>query len=226
MRELRVLVVDGEEETRLLSAALLDGRQGVRVCGLARDGVEGLDLAKRQRPDAVVLDLLLPGPDGLDVLRALAALRPRPVAVVTSPIRSPALERLALRLGAGYYAVKPVNYAALPELLRALCRGPLVEAAMARLEDMGAAGRGLEAAAHAAAVLTDGASVPLKEAYAAAMAAQNTSYACVEKNIRAMVERLHRAAGEPYRAMLGGLPPARPANETFLRRLAEELSEM
>ena len=69
-------------------------------------------------------------------------------------------------------------------------------------------------------------SLPLKAAYAAAMAAQHTSYACVEKNIRAMVGRLHRAGGAPYARLMGGLPSERPSNDAFLRRLAGRLPEM
>lgn len=58
------------------------------------------------------------------------------------------------------------------------------------------------------------------------MTAQHTSYACVEKNIRAMVGRLHRAGGAPYARLMGGLPPERPSNDIFLRRLAGRLPEM
>ena len=64
------------------------------------------------------------------------------------------------------------------------------------------------------------------EGDAAAMAAQHTSYACVEKNIRAMVGRLHRAGGAPYARLMGGLPSERPSNDAFLRRLAGRLPEM
>ena len=66
---------------------------------------------------------------------------------------------------------------------------------------MGASGLGVEAAARTAAVLSTGAegAIPLKEGYAAAMAAQNTSYACVEKNIRSMVGKLQ--AGTTYNAL-------------------------
>ena len=44
----------------VLSAALLE-RHGLRVCGLARDGLEALARIRSERPDAVVLDLILPG---------------------------------------------------------------------------------------------------------------------------------------------------------------------
>ena len=67
--------------------------------------------------------------------------------------------------------------------------------------------------------------IPLKEGYAAAMAAQNTSYACVEKNIRSMVGKLQAGACGEYQALMGGLPAERPSNELFLRRLARRILE-
>ena len=144
--ELRVLVVEDQEETRLLSAALLE-RHGLRVCGLARDGLEALARIRSERPDAVVLDLILPGLDGLGLLRALGRRDGGPVVVVTSQISDPAVSSLACRLGANYYYIKPVNFEELASLLRSICPGPRVRAARAMLEEMGAAGLGLEAAA-------------------------------------------------------------------------------
>ena len=95
------------------------------------------------------------------------------------------------------------------------------------LRGMGASGLGVEAAARTAAVLSTGAegAIPLKEGYAAAMAAQNTSYACVEKNIRSMVGKLQAGACGEYQALMGGLPAERPSNELFLRRLARRILE-
>ena len=115
--ELRVLVVEDQEETRLLSAALLE-RHGLRVCGLARDGLEALARIRSERPDAVVLDLILPGLDGLGLLRALGRRDGGPVVVVTSQISDPTVSSLACRLGANYYYIKPVNFEELASLLR------------------------------------------------------------------------------------------------------------
>ena len=153
--ELRVLVVEDQEETRLLSAALLE-RHGLRVCGLARDGLEALARIRTERPDAVVLDLILPGLDGLGLLRALGRRDGGPVVVVTSQISDPAVSSLACRLGANYYYIKPVNFEELASLLRSICPGPRVRAARAMLEEMGAAGLGAEAAALTAGALAAG----------------------------------------------------------------------
>lgn len=205
--EIRVLVVEDDPETRMLTEALLSGRKGVCLCALAKDGLEGLELVEQTRPDIVLLDLILPGMDGLDFLRALRRRSARPAVVVASQASEPTVIRLAFQLGASYYLIKPLNFDSLPDLFHSLCLEPRERAA--------------------AAVLSTGAegAIPLKEGYAAAMAAQNTSYACVEKNIRSMVGKLQAGACGEYQALMGGLPAERPSNELFLRRLARRILE-
>ena len=221
---LRVLVVEDDPGTRTLLAAALTRLPGVELCALAADGLEGLELAERLRPDVVLLDLIMPGLDGLGFLRALDRKR-GPVVVVTSQASNQALVRYALSLGASYYLVKPVNFQALPPLLEGLCLQPLVQRGPELLEAMGAQGRGVSAAARAAAVLARDDTALLKQAYAPTIAAEQTNYAGVEKNIRAMVDKLHRAASPGYQALLGGLPSVRPNNLTFLQALAQALTE-
>lgn len=221
---LRVLVVEDDPGTRTLLAAALTRLPGVELCALAADGLEGLELAERLRPDVVLLDLIMPGLDGLGFLRALDRKR-GPVVVVTSQASNQALVRYALSLGASYYLVKPVNFQALPPLLEGLCLQPLVQRGTELLEAMGAQGRGVSAAARAAAVLARDDTALLKQAYAPTIAAEQTNYAGVEKNIRAMVDKLHRAASPGYQALLGGLPSVRPNNLTFLQALAQALTE-
>ncbi len=65
----KILVVDDKDFVRQLMAAAL-GLKGYQVL-LAADGREALDLARRERPDLVLLDLIMPGCDGFEVLRDL-----------------------------------------------------------------------------------------------------------------------------------------------------------
>ena len=219
---IRVLVVEDDPSARLLLAAALADMPGTELCGMAADGLEGLELVERCRPDAVLLDLIMPGLDGLGVLRALDRGN-RPAVVVASQAGGQEVVRCALRLGASYYLVKPLNFQSLAVLLDSLCLRPLVRRAEALLADMGASGRGLSAAARAAAVLARERGALLKQAYAPTVAAEGSSYAVVEKNIRHMVGKLHQAAPPGYLALLGGMPERRPSNLAFLRALAGAL---
>jgi CheY-like chemotaxis protein len=111
-----VLVVEDDQHSAELLTVYLEGA-GYRVV-VARDGVEGLEQARRLRPRAVVLDILLPRVDGWDLLARLKAdpaTADAPVVVV-----SMLDERgKGLALGAVEYLVKPVGR---EELLEALGR--------------------------------------------------------------------------------------------------------
>ena len=85
----RVVVADDSRlMRRMLSDAL--GRQGFDVVGTAADGDEALDQCRAHRPDALTLDLHMPGLDGLGVLRALRDGKAEPVPVVVVSAFSPA----------------------------------------------------------------------------------------------------------------------------------------
>jgi two-component system response regulator AlgR len=78
---MRILVVDDEPLARSRLQSLLAGQPQVSVVGEAGDGQAALDACTRLQPDAVLLDIAMPGMDGLQAARALAHLQPRPAVV-------------------------------------------------------------------------------------------------------------------------------------------------
>jgi CheY-like chemotaxis protein len=120
-----VLVVDDEPAARDLLTTNL-GREGYRTVQ-ARSGDEALELARKLRPDAITLDVLMPKKDGWTVLGALKAdpvLHDIPVIMVTvAPDRG-----IGLSLGAAEVMTKPVDRAQLTSLLRQLLSrdGPIL----------------------------------------------------------------------------------------------------
>jgi signal transduction histidine kinase/CheY-like chemotaxis protein len=105
-----VLVIEDDPGAARLLRAYLEG-DGYHV-RIAADGEQGLFEAKRSRPAAIVLDVILPGLDGWDVLRQLKTderLREVPVIIVTVVDE----REVGLALGAADYLVKPVQRAAL-----------------------------------------------------------------------------------------------------------------
>ena len=79
----RVLVVDDHDDVRRAIVTLLTA-DGFDVVGEAANGPEALEVAHRQNPDVVLLDIRLPGPDGFAVARDLGLLDPPPVVVLMS----------------------------------------------------------------------------------------------------------------------------------------------
>lgn len=123
----RVLVVDDEEEIRDLLANYLSGF-GFEVAAVA-DGPSMRAEAARARPDIVLLDLGLPGEDGLSLARELRA-QPRPPGIIIVTGRGQPVDRIVgLELGADDYVAKPFDLRELLARVRATLRK--VEAARA-----------------------------------------------------------------------------------------------
>jgi PAS domain S-box-containing protein len=101
-----VVVVDDNDDFRFLVRSVLDPREGVVVVGEAGDGIDALTALRRHRPDVVVLDLGLPGLDGLGVLERIADVSPGTAAVVLSGFPGGDLAVLTEERGAVTYVEK------------------------------------------------------------------------------------------------------------------------
>jgi two-component system alkaline phosphatase synthesis response regulator PhoP len=115
----RVLVVDDDAKTVELVKLYLN-RDGYRVL-TAGDGIEALRLAREGHPDLIVLDIMLPGLDGLEVCRALRAESDVPIIMLTA--RTTDQDKLdGLDLGADDYVTKPFSPRELAARVRAILR--------------------------------------------------------------------------------------------------------
>jgi DNA-binding NarL/FixJ family response regulator len=70
---IRVVLADDQALVRAGFRALLDAQEGIEVVGEATDGDEAVQLARRHRPDIVLMDIRMPGVDGLQATRTIAA---------------------------------------------------------------------------------------------------------------------------------------------------------
>src|SRR5215470_11867702 len=117
-----ILVVDDEPGIVTIARDYLD-RAGFRVI-TAGNGTDALRLARSERPSLLVLDLMLPGMDGLDVARALRgdpATRMLPIIMLTARVEE--TDRLiGLELGADDYITKPFSPRELVARVRAVLR--------------------------------------------------------------------------------------------------------
>ena len=89
-------------DDHLLFAEALSGaleRAGLAVVGIATSGAQGVAMVDRRAPDAVLLDLVLPDADGIDVGAAIVARRPDAVVIALSGGLDPAIARRARRVG-------------------------------------------------------------------------------------------------------------------------------
>jgi DNA-binding response OmpR family regulator len=115
----KILVVEDEAKIASLVRDYLE-HAGFEVI-TSRDGDEALAQARRSRPDLVVLDLGLPGRDGLDVTRALRGFSTVPIVMLTA--RGEEADRIVgLELGADDYVVKPFSPREMVARVRAVLR--------------------------------------------------------------------------------------------------------
>ena len=113
----RVLVVDDDENSRELSTRILSKR-GYSVI-TADGGAAGIELAREQHPDIIVLDILMPGMDGWQVLETLREMpETSDIPIIMQSMLSE--RELGLSLGADDYLTKPVDKSDLPNAVRKL----------------------------------------------------------------------------------------------------------
>jgi DNA-binding NarL/FixJ family response regulator len=120
---IKVLLVDDHPVVRQGLRTFLDLQPDITVVGEAPDGASGVTAAEELHPDVILLDLRMPGSDGLDALRGLRDhANPARVLVITS-FTEPAAVLPAVRAGAAGYVYKDVDPPALAAAIRSVHAG-------------------------------------------------------------------------------------------------------
>ncbi|MER6308055.1 response regulator [Streptomyces sp. NPDC001739] len=147
-RPIHVLLVDDHQVVRRGLRTFLEVQDDIEVVGEAADGAGGIAAAEQLRPDVVLMDIKMPGMDGIEALRKLRELdNPARVLVVTSFTEQRTVVP-ALRAGAAGYVYKDIDPEALAAAIRSVHAGhvllqPEVAGALLSQEDgNGGQGRG------------------------------------------------------------------------------------
>lgn len=106
METRKLLLAEGNEE---LAMALEEGLRGMYTLRSCRDGQAALELMRSFRPDILVLDLMLPGLDGISLLQKIADDHMEPMVLATSRYYSEYILDAMERFGVGYLIVKPCD---------------------------------------------------------------------------------------------------------------------
>jgi two-component system, chemotaxis family, chemotaxis protein CheY len=115
----RVLIVDDSVLMRRLLKEIL-ASDGWEVVGEAADATEAVEKFRQLRPDAVTLDIVMPGHDGLHAMKNILAIDPNAKVVIVSMLSRTRLIAEAIRAGAQDFITKPFMPEQLQETLR-LC---------------------------------------------------------------------------------------------------------
>ena len=126
--DVRVLLVDDQELVRRGFAALLEGEPGIEVVGEAADGAAAVEAARRTRPDVVLLDIRMPGTDGLEATRRICSDQQlgntRVLVLTTFALDEYVFE--ALRAGASGFLLKDTPPRLLLEAIAAAAEGDVL----------------------------------------------------------------------------------------------------
>lgn len=123
---MRVLIADDSTAVVQRLHAILSEIAGLEVVGQARNGFETIDRLRTLRPDALVLDLRMPGLSGIEVLHHLET-RPHAspaLVIVLTNYADPLCRRRCLELGADYFLDKTLEFERVVEILRTRSASP------------------------------------------------------------------------------------------------------
>ncbi|MEU3529516.1 response regulator transcription factor [Streptomyces sp. NPDC038707] len=145
---IKVLLVDDHQVVRRGLRTFLEVQDDIEVVGEAADGAEGVARAEELRPDIVLMDIKMPGMDGIDALRRLRELGNRARVLIVTSFTEQRTVVPALRAGAAGYVYKDVDPDALAGAIRSVHAGHVLlqpevaDALLAREEAGGGSGRG------------------------------------------------------------------------------------
>jgi two-component system nitrate/nitrite response regulator NarL len=121
--EIRVVTADDHAMFRAGLRKLLEAERGFAVVGEAQDGVEAVALARRLKPDVLLLDIAMHGMNGMDVLRFLFAERTSVRTVLLTASISPSQMTEALKIGAAGVLMKTAATELLYKCVRSVAKG-------------------------------------------------------------------------------------------------------
>jgi PAS domain S-box-containing protein len=106
MSQARILLVDDDPRVRRVISTMLSHHTGWEICGEAGDGQQSVDLARATNPDVVLMDVSMPGMNGLDATRILRRESPRVDVILVSQNDPKIISRQAAEVGARAYCSK------------------------------------------------------------------------------------------------------------------------
>lgn len=121
--DLTIVLADDQELVRAGFRVILESEPGLRVVGEAADGAQAVDAVVRLRPDVVCLDVQMPGVDGLEAARRIAALDDPPAVLVLTTFDHDDALFQALEAGASGFLLKNASPERLIEAVRTVAAG-------------------------------------------------------------------------------------------------------
>jgi two-component system, response regulator, stage 0 sporulation protein A len=109
--KIQVVIADDNKDFNFILSEYLSYQNGIEVVGTAFNGAEAFDLIITKEPDVVVLDIIMPVFNGIEVLEKVNSIQltKRPLFIMLSALGNDKTTQQALDIGANYYLVKPFD---------------------------------------------------------------------------------------------------------------------
>ncbi len=122
---IKVLIADDNREFCELLKEFVNSQEDLTLAGIAYNGIEALDLIDQQKPEVVVLDIIMPHLDGIGVLEKIStgATSVKPKVIMLTAFGQESVTQRAVELGADYYILKPFDFSVLATRIRQLAKG-------------------------------------------------------------------------------------------------------
>jgi DNA-binding NarL/FixJ family response regulator len=117
---MKVFIADDSRAIVERLADLLEEVPGAQLVGQAGDVPEAVHSIQKIKPDALILDLQMPGGSGLDVLRAIRTEHPQLCVLICTNYPYPQLREKCLSAGANFFLDKSTEFERIPDILRGL----------------------------------------------------------------------------------------------------------
>ena len=118
--KIKIVIVDDNLQIKNAIVNYLKMQQDMEVVGQGSDGHEAINLIKELEPDVILLDVIMPYLDGIEVLEQINTLKNKPQSIMVSAVGQEEVIQRAMKLGASYYIVKPFEIDLLVKRIREL----------------------------------------------------------------------------------------------------------
>ncbi|MBD5094375.1 MAG: response regulator [Subdoligranulum sp.] len=238
---IRVLIAEDDPIQRELLCDAMKMERDIVCCGQARDGVEALEVLLREEPDVLLLDIVMPNMDGVDLLYELQELSPakRPRIIAISAFGQEHIAQTVLAQGADWFLLKPYRFDLLFHRIRILVNqdqdlpvrnivpDKMISNAVMEL-GIPTNSLGYSYLVQALTILHAHQGVCLlgKDVYAVIAGPNRTTAQCVEKALRKAIRQVFEADSDALHRILrmGGVEQAKHlSNGRFLTLMAEAI---
>lgn len=118
---IKIGIIDDNVQFTEILIDFLTTFNNMEVIGVAHDGMKGMELIKKQKPDLIILDLIMPFSDGLSLLKNIYEENITTKVIILTSIGTEDIITRAKELGAAYFLMKPIELSHLPNMIMSIC---------------------------------------------------------------------------------------------------------